>query len=713
MIRTQFDPDEYWQTLEPAYCLVFGESSIVSSNNGSSLSPMQSQKLGANKNLVKDKDMKYGCALTWEWTRRYTTSDDERTTTVSKQSTSIKQQIENMLLQAVHGPVRSYISILPTYWYYLTCRLLFNWAYFDSTTNSSDDILINNEVNSNKHTNINYLLHSYYTSLQQYIKKIIQRYSTYMISKGPIYMHALLVAAPTDLCVWLIATYISNNHLSTNASSNNQTSLSSSSWPFWSLLCSITSWFHGYALIRTYANSVETACLLVGIVLLSPELFGQYNSDSKVGHHTRLQAKVAFIIGGLSACIRFTSLAAWIPMGLIISYRSGIYDITNNDDKKTKKYNYKNMIHTLFCLCVTYGLFGVIIGCFIDRYFYGFWAIPFLGNIHFNVVLGHGSLYGTHPLLWYVYAGIPAICGIMLPYFLWTVGTTLFRGSTSSSCQRLTVLGIIFPYIILHSFSAHKEFRFLLPILPPICILAGHAISELIVVAKTSTNCLLRRVSTKLILIGFILLNYPHLLYLGIIHQRGPIAVNRYIASSITEAQKVIGQERIGGSRQYSIHYLMGCHSTPLYSHLHIPNVSIRTWHLDCSPDCRSSSELNCESDDFSNNLLEFVKSAYGLNSVDSSCIEDNSSVDGSCVNKEEDVFVEEVPSYIVIMEDDALKVREVLTKDMQLSHEANIRHTIKSLTWHDPSRRDIDTVVTIFSFIDLHFDHMVVYKQI
>jgi len=229
----------------------------------------------------------------------------------------------------------------------------------------------------------------------------------------------------------------------------------------------------------------------------------------------------------------------------------------------------------------------------------------------------------------------------------------------------------------------------------------------LIDAAKTSTNCLLRRVSTKLILIGFILLNYPHLLYLGIIHQRGPIAVNRYIASSITEAQKV------GGSEEYSIHYLMGCHSTPLYSHLHIPNVSIRTWHLDCSPDCRSSSELDCESDDFSNNPLEFVKSAYDLNSVDSSCIEDNSSVDGSCVNKEEDVFVEEVPSYIVIMEDDALKVREVLTKDMQLSHEANIRHTIKSLTWHDPSRRDIDTVVTIFSFIDLHFDHMVVYKQI
>ena len=201
-------------------------------------------------------------------------------------------------------------------------------------------------------------------------------------------------------------------------------------------------------------------------------------------------------------------------------------------------------------------------------------------------------------------------------------------------------------------------------------------------------------------------------MYLGIIHQRGPIAVNQYITSLITEAQKTFDQEN-DGSRQYYIHYLMGCHSTPLYSHLHIPNVSVRTWHLDCSPDCRSSSELVCESDVFSNDPVEFVKSAYGLNSVESSCIEGGSSVDGSCVNGEGAVNVKEVPSYIVIMEDDAVKVEEVLTKDMQMSHEANIRHTIKSLTWHDPSSRNIDTIVTIFSSIDVHFDHFVVYKQI
>ena len=141
--------------------------------------------------------------------------------------------------------------------------------------------------------------------------------------------------------------------------------------------------------------------------------------------------------------MRFTALAAWIPVGLIISFNSG-KAIGVSD---AKQYSYKRMLSTLLGLCVPFGSIGVALGCCVDRWFYGFWAIPFLGNIHFNVLLGkerkdefivsicciyfnthfnhinlsnslfysgQGSLYGTHPFLWYVFAGIPAICGIML-----------------------------------------------------------------------------------------------------------------------------------------------------------------------------------------------------------------------------------------------------------------------------------------------------------
>ena len=82
------------------------------------------------------------------------------------------------------------------------------------------------------------------------------------------------------------------------------------------------------------------------------------------------------MLGGLSACVRFTALAAWIPVGLIIAFRSG-ESITR-----------VKVLQTLIGLCGICGLIGVMLGCCIDRWFYGFWAMPVLGNIHFNVLLG-------------------------------------------------------------------------------------------------------------------------------------------------------------------------------------------------------------------------------------------------------------------------------------------------------------------------------------
>ncbi|KAL7529741.1 hypothetical protein ACHAXR_004937, partial [Thalassiosira sp. AJA248-18] len=721
--------DEYWQTLEPAYCLVFGSADDDGTIINHSTSEIFSQDDQSRR--------QHGCALTWEWTRRWTPppSSDEspitlQSTTAASTPKRIAQNAQILIEQALHGPVRSYISILPTYCYYLACRSLFHWA---DDYNDISDVDSNDDDRSHV--------------VAQHLKKITRRHATYLISKGPALLHAILVAAPTDLSVWLIASRMNNlQSLTTtiNKDQHNESYCRWQSWPYWALLCSITSWFHGYALVRTYANSVETMCLLVGIALLGPELFGQsYSEQDKENgnpprYRHRPQAKLAFILGGLSACVRFTSLAAWITVGLIITIRSGMGSARGN--------SYRNMLDTLIGLCVTYGLIGVILGCCIDCWFYGIWAIPFLGNIHFNVWLGHGSLYGTHPFLWYAYAGIPAICGIMLPFFVWELAMLIksaLRGvqktnitnlqkerhsytktneidecHENSGNPRFALLGVVTPYIFLHSFSEHKEFRFLLPILPLVCILAGHAMARLsrnMLQMETNDDgidssdsskhmpalkTLIRNVFTSpkwLMAVALILLNYPHLCYLGFIHQRGPIAVNRYLASVIdTETRR--RNKKIQASRQYSIHYLMGCHSAPLYSHLHIPGAFVNAWYLDCSPECRSNTAIVCESDAFSRDPLGFAMSVYGIPG-DYGCTE----VD----------VVREPPSYLVIMQDDALGIGNVLTEELKMSHVASIQHTVKSLSWHRHSDCDksLSRVVTLFSLIDIHFDHMEVYK--
>lgn len=468
------------------------------------------------------------------------------------------------------------------------------------------------------------------------------------------------------------------------------------------------------------------------------ELFGQAHS----GH--RPQAKLAFVLGGLSACVRFTSLAAWIPVGLIVSFRMGW-------DALTQKYSYHAMVHTLIRLCAMYGFIGVVLGCCVDCWFYGFWTMPFLGNIHFNVLLGkhqclspnnstitgnvffssrsirhstgHGSLYGTHPSLWYIYAGIPAITGMMLPFFVWEaaivmkdylrreqppISNSITNGDNN---PRAVILAIIVPYVGLHSVSGHKEFRFLLPLLPLICVLAAHRIYTMGEASrgrlKSSSNETKKITAMgkgrPVLLAAFILLNYPHLLYLGVIHQRGPVAVNQYLASTI---EGISLNKQIGLDHEYSIHYLMGCHSAPLYSHLHVPNARINAWHLDCSPKCRSSDEIVCESDAFSTDKLGFTKSIYDKSENDSSCSEHG--------------IEKDPPSFLVVMQDDVTEIESWLRENLNMYHLASIRHTVKSLSWHNRSEAEYASqegrrhnAVTLFHLVDIHFDHMEVFSRV
>lgn len=162
LVQSQFDPDEYWQGLEPAYCQVFGSCD----------------------------------GLTWEWKRR-------------SQITNI-ECFKDFLVQGLEGPVRSYVSIFPTIVFY-------------------------------------------------YIVKFVGVDSTYMISRGPLFVNAILVAAPTDWSVWNMAQWMTGGR--ENPSRR------------WYLYATLTSWFNGYALVRTYSNGLETVCLSLGLCLVSPVSF--------------------------------------------------------------------------------------------------------------------------------------------------------------------------------------------------------------------------------------------------------------------------------------------------------------------------------------------------------------------------------------------------------------------------------------------------------
>ena len=165
VIQSQFDPDEFWQNLEPAYCEVFQPNQPC---NG----------------------------YTWEWTRR------------PPKTTNGLSTVGQWISQGLLGPVRSYVSILPTYIFY---RLI----------------------------------------------QAFQLDTSWTVAKGPAILHAIVVAAPTDWAVW----YLSQCGASTP---------SQSAHAQWALFCSLVSWFNAYAMTRTYSNSIEAALFALSLALVGP-----------------------------------------------------------------------------------------------------------------------------------------------------------------------------------------------------------------------------------------------------------------------------------------------------------------------------------------------------------------------------------------------------------------------------------------------------------
>ena len=131
------------------------------------------------------------------------------------------------------------------------------------------------------------------------------------------------------------------------------------------------------------------------------------------------------------------------------------------------KMNLKRLMIIGFTVLIAIG-----IGILIDRWFYGEWVFTSLNYFKINVLEGRASAYGTSP--WYTYFtwnfndlippfSILIIAGII--YSLVKYRTNIFS---------LTII----PFILAHIFVAHKEPRFLFPLIGAVPILLAFAYND-------------------------------------------------------------------------------------------------------------------------------------------------------------------------------------------------------------------------------------------
>ncbi|XP_021355210.1 GPI mannosyltransferase 3-like [Mizuhopecten yessoensis] len=194
----------------------------------------------------------------------------------------------------------------------------------------------------------------------------------------------------------------------------------------WTLLCQILSWFTLYCCTRTLSNCMETVVITMALYYFPwPNIKG-----SSVPKFVALAA--------MSVLIRPTAVVIWI---LMCSWH-----LQNNQQRLQKDLKHYFIIGSVCFLGST----------FLDCAYHGDWIVVHYNFLEFNVLHGGGSIYGTHPWHWYLTQGYPVIMSTHLLPFI--VG--------AYKAKNKVLLFLIIWTIFAYSFIAHKEFRFLMPILP-------------------------------------------------------------------------------------------------------------------------------------------------------------------------------------------------------------------------------------------------------
>ncbi|XP_001864746.2 GPI mannosyltransferase 3 [Culex quinquefasciatus] len=324
----------------------------------------------------------------------------------------------------------------------------------------------------------------------------------------------------------------------------------------WSAFVLATSWFWFYTASRTLSNTLETS---LTVIALSYFPWG-------ASECTKFLLPVA-----LSVFIRPTSAIPWVPLCL---------------------YHLKKSTHPIWeVLLKRYLLYGLIVGTAtvgLDSFLHGSLLVSPYEFLRYNVLKGVGSFYGEHPWYWYANVGLPTVLGIGTLPFLFAAVETIRNRQTFK--ERSILLTVITFTLVIYSLLPHKEFRFILQILPLCLYVSADYLSRWS-----------RKASGKLVwfaAIGLLVGNVLPAGYLSWVHQRGTLDV-------MSSLQSISRTYRDEFDQPAKLIFLMPCHSTPYHSHVH-HNTTMR--FLRCEPNLNGVENYSDEADTFYSDPMGWIR---------------------------------------------------------------------------------------------------------
>ena len=347
--------------------------------------------------------------------------------------------------------------------------------------------------------------------------------------------------------------------------------------------CSLACWFNWFCAVRTFSNCLE-AVLTTGALVywpwgtpavgtasdanVSKEDSGKENARKNFGTANRV---VAVALAGASCLVRPTAGLYFFPLFLTELIRT---------DTKIK-------FLCLECVPILCGTIGA--GVAIDFYFSKKVYVAGWNFFLFNVLEGGSAAYGTHAWHWYLTQGYPAVATVFIPIAFFgclsgrnttrtiqSSGSSTLKSASKHASPPVSLRGAFWwePFLVAaytiagHSIAKHKEFRFLMPAVPPTLAAAGGCLA---VWHRDPAKKWRAKKAVSLILLTQI----PAAAYLGWWHQSGTVPAMGMLANF---AQN--GEVGTGG-----IFFATPCHQTPFHSFMHQRSrVPVRMHFLECPP---------------------------------------------------------------------------------------------------------------------------------
>ncbi|TET31499.1 MAG: hypothetical protein E3J70_01935 [Candidatus Heimdallarchaeota archaeon] len=267
-------------------------------------------------------------------------------------------------------------------------------------------------------------------------------------------------------------------------------------------------WFFPFWASRTMTDSISTDLILLSIFLAYKALKNETTSKKRF-----LLALSSGIFTGLSFMIRFPSALMGIPIILVL-WAKPIRELTiifirriKNFISRVSKNPRGEFLETKFSANITKELAiggGFIIGSFfmvlmqgiLDLFTWGNFLHSPINFFRYNIVEGLSAIHGSSP--WYTY-----FTGFFTDFAYYFVPLLLMFFIFGFSYRKkvktkIMILSIIIFWIVVFSFLAHKEFRFIMTILPLCMIMVAAGIQRVVTTLQSKRN--------QYILLSFILI---------------------------------------------------------------------------------------------------------------------------------------------------------------------------------------------------------------